>query len=81
MTRVDLTAYGPLVRARQYREIMAISATTLKRQLKSARCDVQPAMCRPYRWRKADLQRHLDTTSLPEDRRRKARDAKARVPK
>jgi hypothetical protein len=79
MARVDLSAYPPTLRSRDYKDIMSIGETLFRRQLKSGRCDVPPCMVAPYRWRKADLQEYLDTIDLAQDRRVKGKAKRARL--
>jgi hypothetical protein len=60
-----------LLRAREYAEAMHISLRTVKRQLQHGTCEVAPAFVAPYRWRAAEVARHIETSSLLFDRRRK----------
>jgi hypothetical protein len=79
MTRTDLSKYGVFLLRHEYAAVMRISDTTLKRQLATGTCEVQPALCQPYRWRVRDVQAHIDAMDLPADRRLKARFAMVRA--
>lgn len=65
--------YGALMLLPEYAEAMRKSPRTVRREIAAGRSEVPPVLCRPYRWRTTDVETYIDTTTLPEDRRRKAK--------
>jgi hypothetical protein len=70
--RVDLSMYPPTLRLKHYLEIFQISARTFRRQRAAGTLDVRPSLSRPVRWKKANVETHLNAIDLVTDRRRKA---------
>lgn len=70
---VLLERHGPLMLKDEYANAMRLSVRTVRRQLSTGTCEVPPALCRPYRWRTEEVADHIAGSTLPEDRRRKAK--------
>ncbi len=64
-----------MFRVRQDAALMDISYDTARHQVSRGLCEVPPALVKPYRWRKEDVRRYIETSTVVDDRRRKSRRA------
>jgi hypothetical protein len=69
-----------LIRLSQLAELYDLNETTVRKKVESGDPSIPlPAFLHPYRWRKADVIRHLEKHSIVEQLRTKARRALSQV--
>jgi len=67
---VRLEDLGELVTVREYCGLYRECERKVRQQLRTGTCRVPPAMTRPYRWRRADLERDILGASAVADRKK-----------
>lgn len=71
--RVTLPHLPDVFRLELYAQTMNVCEETVYRQIAAGICEVPPALVKPYRWLRVDLESYLSTVSLVDSRKRHAR--------